>query len=377
MFSRFGILTAFLLGFIFQNLEGSNVNPNLKIHQTASIHPSVIMEGDIEIGANTTIGANSYLKGPLIIGKNNQIGGQVMIGVNPEHKTKQAKGVVTIGDGNVIREFSVIQRGIGDLDTQIQNNCFIMAYAYIAHDCLVESDVILCARVSLSGHCHILKGAILGLSSSTHQFTTIGPHAFVGMGSVVVKDVPPFCIVVGNPAHFEKFNPHPFEQLGISLEDLAVEDGHLKSQNSYVNDCIKSFSSHVRRKAILIKDGGLATGVNHYIAILSKIGDPRSNCGSEAIIPLCTNNCKKVRNGKLLFEGRELFAAQLNSGKEWLGAWSIDVQEILISETSRTATIRYNLATEKEGSLTVFVVLYFDKNNLIHEINEVHNKLEK
>lgn len=240
-----------MLIFILQNgLQGSTVNANLKIHPNASVHSSVIMEGDIEIGANTSIGANSYLKGPLVIGKDNQIGQQVMIGVDPEHKTKQAAGVVTIGNDNVIREFTVIQRGIGDLDTQIQNNCFIMAYTYIAHDCLIESDAVLCARVSLSGHCHVLKGAILGLSSSVHQFSTIGAHAFVGMGSVVVKDVPPFCMVVGNPAHFEKFNFYPFEQLGIISQDLTIEDHQLKSKHSYISDCVENFNLHVRRNII-------------------------------------------------------------------------------------------------------------------------------
>lgn len=229
------------------------MSTNKKIHPTASIHPTVIMEGDIEIGAHTCIGANSYLKGPLVIGNNNQIGQQVMVGVDPEHKTKQAAGIITIGNDNVIREFSVIQRGIGDLDTQIHNNCFIMAYAYVAHDCLIESDVVLCARVSLSGHCHILKGAIMGLSSLAHQFTTIGPHAFVGMGSVVVKDVPPFCVVIGNPAHFEKFNSYPFEQLGITSQDLMTEDYHLKSEHLYINECIKNFNLHVRRNIIPIE----------------------------------------------------------------------------------------------------------------------------
>ena len=82
-------------------------------------------------------------------------------------------------------------------------------------------------------------------------------------------------------------------------------------------------------------------------------------------------------NGKLLFEGKEFFASQLDAGKKWLGAWSINVQEILISEVNQTATIRYTLATEKEGNLIVLVTLYFDKNNLIKEINEVHNKLEE
>lgn len=167
---------------------------NLKKHLSAEIHSSVIMEGEIEVGANTTIGANSYLKGPLVIGEDNQIAQQVMIGVDPEHKTKPAAGRVVIGNGNVIREFSVIQRGIGDLETLIQHNCFIMAYTYIAHDCLIESEAILCAKVALSGHCHILKGAVLGLACSAHQFSTIGAHAFVGMGAVVVKDVPHFAL---------------------------------------------------------------------------------------------------------------------------------------------------------------------------------------
>jgi UDP-N-acetylglucosamine acyltransferase len=226
---------------------------NCCIHPTAKIDPSVILEGEIEIGAHTTIGPNCSLKGPLMIGENNQIGAQVMLGVDPEHKTKPPIGRVIIGNGNVIREFSVVQRGIGDLDTEIQNNCYIMAYSYIAHDCLIESDVILCARVSLSGHCHILKGAILGLSCSLHQFTTIGPHAFVGMGSVVVKDVPPFCIVQGNPAHFAKFNAHPLESLGIKIQDLEIENSELKSQHPYVRECLESFKKHTRRQILKIQ----------------------------------------------------------------------------------------------------------------------------
>lgn len=233
-------------------MKASSVNSTTKIHPSAQIHPSVIMEGDIEIGANTIIGANCYLKGPLLIGENNKIFNQVMIGVDPEHKMKPAVGKVTIGNGNTIREFSVIQRGIGDLDSQIHNDCFIMAYAYIAHDCLIESDVILCARVSLSGHCHVLKGAILGLSSSLHQFSTVGAHAFVGMGSIVVKDVPPFCVVMGNPAYFTKLNSHPLETLSISIQNLLIENDSLQSEHPYVQDCLRNFAMHARRKPIPI-----------------------------------------------------------------------------------------------------------------------------
>lgn len=143
------------------------------------------------------------------------------------------------------------------------------------------------------------------------------------------------------------------------------------------SDLNKSAFLSKEEKVSLSENEAIANAANCYISILNKIGEPHTGCRSEEMMPLCTRNCKKVRNGKLLFEGREHFATQLNRGKEWLGAWSIDVQEVLISTASRTATIRYELATEKEGDLVVIVILYFDSNCLINEINEVHNKLEK
>ncbi len=120
----------------------------------------------------------------------------------------------------------------------------------------------------------------------------------------------------------------------------------------------------------------LTNAANHYLAIINKIGAAKNGCRSEEIASLCTKNCRKVRNGKLLFESRDLFAGQLDSGKEWLGAWSIEEREILIAAEERSAIIRYKLSTEKEGDLLVFVILRFDSNYKICEINEVHNQLE-
>lgn len=116
---------------------------------------------------------------------------------------------------------------------------------------------------------------------------------------------------------------------------------------------------------------------NRYIQILNQIGAPGSDCRTDEITSLCARNCKKVRNGKILFEGREQFPSQLDAGKLWLGAWSIDVQELLIAADDRAATIRYRLSTEREGDLVVIAILYFDLKYKICEINEVHNQLEK
>lgn len=119
----------------------------------------------------------------------------------------------------------------------------------------------------------------------------------------------------------------------------------------------------------------LTQSASQYITMLNNIGE-----GSELpeeIASLCAKNCKKVRNGKPLFEDREYFADQLISAKEWIGNWSIEVLELIPIASPRSTVIRYVLTTQKEGVLLVFVILKFDSDYYITEINEVHNKLEK
>lgn len=106
------------------------------------------------------------------------------------------------------------------------------------------------------------------------------------------------------------------------------------------------------------------------IETLNQIGASQIHSVSKDIEPLCSINCKKIRNGK------DLFAAQLDAGKQWLGTWVIDLQEALISTDDRTAVVRYELATEKEDRLIIIAILRFNSDYLISEINEVHNKLE-
>lgn len=141
----------------------------------------------------------------------------------------------------------------------------------------------------------------------------------------------------------------------------------------YANDklSIEENNMPFSEKEALIK------AANHYIETLNKIGASQTDYRSKDIEPLCSVNCKKIRNGKVLFEGKDFFVAQLDAGKEWLGSWTIDVQEVLILTDNRAAVIRYELATEKEDHLVIIAILRFDSNYLITEINEVHNKLEE
>jgi len=120
----------------------------------------------------------------------------------------------------------------------------------------------------------------------------------------------------------------------------------------------------------------LIEAANRYVAFLNHLGFAEEHPCPQEIFSLCTKNCKKIRNGRLLFERREHFADQLITAKEWIGAWSIDVLDLIVSVESRTAVIRYVLSTQKEGNLIVFVILCYDSNYMIYEINEVHNKIE-
>lgn len=124
------------------------------------------------------------------------------------------------------------------------------------------------------------------------------------------------------------------------------------------------------------KNESIMHAANHYLTVLSKIGDLHNKYDPQNISKLCARNCKKVRNGKTLFEQRTHFSDQLISAKEWLGSWAIYPLETLAIPDSHSAVIRYELTTEKEGRLLVFVILRFDENFNIYEINEVHNKID-
>jgi len=194
---------------------------------SAKIHPSSILEGDIELSENVTIGPLCYLKGPLSIGKNTVIGAGTIIGTEAEHRTKASNGSVSIGDNVTIKEGVVIHKGTENYITLISDNCYIMNQSYVAHDCTLGKGVILSSNVCLAGKVHLLDGANLGMGVLVHQYVTIGAYCMIGMGSVVTKDVLPFSTSYGNPAVLKKWNTHKLSELGITMNDLKIESGNL------------------------------------------------------------------------------------------------------------------------------------------------------
>lgn len=221
----------------------------MKIHPSAKVHPSCVLEGEgIEIGAGTTIDAFCYLKGPIVIGENAHIYPHCVVGTDAEHRTLPTQGVIRIGSRTVIRELSVLQRGTGDRDTTVGDDCYLMDHVHVAHDNVLGSNITVAPNTVFAGHVRIGDGATIGVNVSVHQFTTIGSYAMVGMGTVVHRDIPPFALVVGNPASFVRLNTHPMNRLEIPVEQMVIANGVLTSTHPVAAKSLEDFARDRRPK---------------------------------------------------------------------------------------------------------------------------------
>lgn len=199
------------------------VNPEAKIADNVVIEPFVTIHKNVEIGEGTWIGSNVTIMEGARIGKNCRIfPGAVISAIPQDLKFNGEKSLVEIGDNVTIRECVTINRGTNDRGTtKIGNNCLIMAYAHIAHDCVVGDHVILANAVQLAGHVVVGNYAILGGLSAVHQFVKIGPHVMISGGSLVRKDVPPYTKAAREPLSYEGVNSIGLRRRGFTPEKIS------------------------------------------------------------------------------------------------------------------------------------------------------------
>ena len=157
------------------------------------------------------------------IGKNCSIfPGAVIAGVPQDLKFDGEETTAEIGDNTTIRECVTINRGTSNrMKTVIGENCLIMAYSHIAHDCKVGNHCIFSNNSTLAGHITIGDHVILAGMAAVHQFVTIGDHAFIAGGSLVRKDVPPFVKGAREPLSYVGINSVGLRRRGFSAEKIT------------------------------------------------------------------------------------------------------------------------------------------------------------
>jgi len=193
--------------------EKAVVHPNARIAKGVEIGPFSVIGENVTIGKETWIGPHVVITGWTTIGKNCKIYQFSSIGEVPQAlKFKGEESHVIIGDNNVIREFVTINRATthGGGKTVLGNENFLMAYAHVAHDCLLGNQVIMSNASTLAGHIEIEDGAIIGGLSAVHQFVRIGAYSFISGLTGVPQDIPPYILVAGG-----RCKPYGLNMVGL------------------------------------------------------------------------------------------------------------------------------------------------------------------
>ena len=206
------------------------------------IHPTSLIDPSAEVGRGVTIGPFAILGPNVVVADGCRLGPRVTL----QRNVRLARGVsvgdgsilggdpqdlkyggeetwVEIGEETIIREYSTINRGTtATFKTTVGARCFIMTYVHLAHDCHVGDEVVIANGTQCAGHVTIQDRAVLSGLNAVHQFVTIGTHAFVGGGSRVNQDIPPYVKAVGNPMELYGLNSIGLQRAGFSGETVAA-----------------------------------------------------------------------------------------------------------------------------------------------------------
>jgi UDP-N-acetylglucosamine acyltransferase len=236
----------------------AQIDPNAKIGENVTIESFTTIYDDVVIGDGTHIGPNVTIYPGARIGKNCQIyPGSVISAVPQDLKFHGEYTTAEIGDNTIIRECVTIHRGTDDMmKTTVGNNCLLMGYVHIAHDCQVGNNVIMANYSGLSGHNIIGDHVIIEAKVGTQQFIHIGDHAFIAGATLVRKNVPPYVRAAREPITFAGVNAIGLRRRGFSDPDIkAVEDVYrqLFVLNSTVSNGIKAVETELEESEISLK----------------------------------------------------------------------------------------------------------------------------
>jgi UDP-N-acetylglucosamine acyltransferase len=205
----------------------ANVSSKARIGKNVTIEAFVTIYENVEIGDDCYIHPNAVIYPDTSIGKGCKIFPGAVIGVvNQDLKYRGEKSTTVIGNNTTIREFATIHKGTADrMTTKVGDNCLIMAYTHLGHDCLVGNNVIIANNGSMAGHITIEDNVVIEGVVAAQQFVNIGTHAFVAGASLIRKSVPPYIRVAREPLQFIGVNTIGLNRRGFDKETIKhIED---------------------------------------------------------------------------------------------------------------------------------------------------------
>lgn len=226
------------------------IHPAAKIASSVVIDPFVTIDQNVEIGEGTRIGSNVTILEGSRIGKNCNIFPGAVIGAIPQDlKFRGEETTAIIGDNTTIRECVTVNRGTAAKGrTVVGNNCLIMAYSHVAHDCIVGDNVIISNASQLAGEVVVDNYAVIGGGSLIHQFCHIGPHVMLQGGALVNKDIPPYVKAAREPIAYAGVNSIGLRRRNFSNDTIReIQDiyRYLYLSSMNVSDAIERIEAEL------------------------------------------------------------------------------------------------------------------------------------
>lgn len=206
-----------------------------RIHETALVDPRAELDAGVEVGAYCVIGpqvkigkgtrvkSHVVIEGNTTLGQGNVVFQFATVGSVPQDlKYRGEDSQLIIGDHNTIREFASLNPGTtgGGMVTRIGDHNLLMMHCHIAHDCILGNHNIIANGATLGGHVVIEDYVIVGGLVGIHQFVKVGTSAILGAGSMVSKDIPPYCNATGDRARLRGLNLEGLKRRRFSKERI-------------------------------------------------------------------------------------------------------------------------------------------------------------
>ena len=229
-----------------QNIHPSAiVSPKAKLGDNNTIQAYAIIHDDVEIGNNCMIGPHAVIYNGARVGNQVKIHQAASIAHVPQDLGfRNEESLFIIDDDTTIHEFVTCHRGTKSTGfSKVGKNCLLMAYAHIAHDCVVGNNCILANGVQLGGHVTIEDYAIIGGMTAVHQFCKVGQHSMTGGAFKITQDVPPFVLAARNPLRFAGLNIIGLRRRGFTANDIEA----LKKAYNYIYNSSMNISQAVQK----------------------------------------------------------------------------------------------------------------------------------
>ncbi len=197
---------------------GAQIGNNVEIGSFTTIHDNVVIGDNCRIANNVTIYPGARIGNGVTI-----FPGAVVAGIPQDLKFKGEDTIACIGDGTTLRECVTVNRGTASKGkTEVGQNCLIMAYCHIAHDCRLGNGIIISNATQLGGEVRVDDNAVIGGGSMVHQFCHLGKGIMLQGGALVNKDIPPYVKAAREPISFVGLNSIGLNRRGYSKEQIST-----------------------------------------------------------------------------------------------------------------------------------------------------------